>query len=249
MIEDRGARVLFRLTPVVGGGLLLWSLTLGACGSDADPIPTDDGGSSGTSGTSGTSGSSGSSGARDAGVLGDGGCPILEIGPFSGKVAVNVPRNGVPAAVKWESPDNAREADLTYAKITLADGQESELLRVTNFNITGVPAKAEIQGFEVELKRQSESGGIMDGLIELTYGGGRTSGRPKYFETPWPKSQLGTHHYGQAIDRWGNDVFPSDLTSPEFGVEIWTKRNPDAGTTDPVSGVIDSMKITVFYCE
>lgn len=254
MIKDRAAsrisRLALRLAPVLVGAAALSSLALWACGSESTPVPDADGGSSGSSGSSGTSGTSGSSGtpgAEDAGVLGDGGCPVVKVGPFSGKVAVNVTRDGIPAAVAWETPDNARESDLQFTKITLDDGQESQLLRITNFGISSVPSNAEIQGFSVEMKRQSESGGIMDGLIELTYGGNRVSGRPKYFETPWPRTQLGTHNYGQAIDRWGNDVFPNDVKSPEFGVEIWTKRNPDAGA-GAVSGVIDSLRITVYYC-
>jgi len=212
---------------------------LGACSgtdgasSSGSIVPDDDGGASPDGGATG--------------ARADSGCAIQKVGPKSGTVAVSVAREGVTTGLPWGSPEAAlTPADDAFARVTLAEGQESEMLRITGFGFV-VPEKATVLGAVVEFKRRAEDAGIVDGLIELTFSGGRTSGRPKFMASAWPRVQVGTHHYGAPEDRWGNDIFPADVMSPEFGVEIWAKRQADAGA-DPLEALIDSMRIEVFYC-
>lgn len=233
-------------TPIRRGRAATWCLLLAAaaaalgaglaaCGSDsATPSEEDAGGTS---------------------VLpqNDGGGTVVEtdagckkVGPLAGTVAKSVARAGITGALAWETPDNGKVPDNAFAKVTLAVGEESEMLRITGFGFA-IPSGVNVTGAEVEFKRQATDAGIVDGLIELTFDKGRTSGRPKYMFTSWPRAIVGTHHYGAPLDRWGNDIFAEDVNSPEFGVEIWAKREEDAGT-DPLDGLIDSLRIYVHYC-
>lgn len=210
---------------------------LAACGSDTATTGEEDAG--GSSVLPQTDSGGGTVTETDAGCK--------KVGPLSGSVAKSVPRDGVTGGLPWESPENGKVPDNTFAKVTLGVGQQSEMLKVTGFGFA-IPAGVNVTGVEVEFKRQATDAGIVDGLIELTFDKGRTSGRPKYMFTSWPRAIVGTHHYGAPLDRWGNDVFAEDVNSPEFGVEIWAKREEDAGT-DPLDGLIDSLRIYVHYCD
>ena len=59
---------------------------------------------------------------------------------------------------------------------------------------------------------------------------------------------IGTHHYGQAIDTWGNDLTPELVGRRGFGVEFFAKRQEDAGV-GPLQASVESMRVTIFYCE
>jgi hypothetical protein len=124
-------------------------------------------------------------------------------------------------------------------------GQESELLRITGFGFN-VPATARVIGAVVEFQRQASDTGIVDGNIELWLDG-KPSDRPKNLTTTWPRLIVGTHHYGQATDTWGNDLTPDLTAKPGFGVEIFAAHPADAGA-GPLEARIESMRITLFWC-
>jgi hypothetical protein len=215
-----------------------------ACGSEsADPI-ADDGGA-GDAGPLPTGDSGDDDDAHDPLNGVDAGCPIKSDGPRSGTTAASVPRAGV-TGIAWGTPENARNLDTQFARATLDLTQTSEHLRITDFGFT-IPASAQIKGVEVEFKRQAGDTGIADGNIELWLDG-MPSDRPKFVATSWPRLIVGTHHYGQAVDTWGNDLTPALVGKPGFGVEIFAKRQEDAGT-GPIEATVESMRITIFYCD
>ena len=217
-----------------------------ACGSDGESSPGSDGGGTGE----GSILPSGDSSTPDDdhhdplnGV--DAGCPIKTAGPRSGTVATSVPRAGT-TGIAWGTPENARNTEGQFALTKLGLGETSEHLRITDFGFT-IPASATIKGVEVELKRQASDTGIGDGNIELWLDGA-PSDRPKFLATAWPRLIVGTHHYGQAVDTWGNDLTPALVGKPGFGVEIYALRLQDAGEA-PLEARVDSMRISIFYCE
>jgi hypothetical protein len=215
-----------------------------ACGgNDGTAVTSDDGGAGSEGGGVLVPGDSGTHDPLN-GV--DAGCPVKAIGPRSGGTAASLARPNVTGGLAWGSPSAARSPDGQSATVTLAPDQGSELLRITDFGFT-VPSTAKVLGVEVELMRQASDTGIIDGNIELWLDGA-ASDRPKYLATAWPRTTVGTHHYGQAVDPWGNDLTPELVGRSGFGVEIWARRQEDAGTM-PLEARVESMRMTVFYCD
>lgn len=218
-----------------------------ACGSSDDAAPAEDG-----------STSEGGPGTGDGSVLppdddsdggifmshADAGCPVKYAGPNPGTVATSVARNGVNGGIAWESPANALTTNGQYAKSVVTDGDQTELLRVTGYGFN-LPANVTIKGVVVELKRQGANE-VVDGNIELWLDGA-PSDRPKFVASGWP-TKIGTHHYGQEVDTWGNDLTPELVGRAGFGTEIWARRREDAGT-GPVAAEVESLLITIWYCE
>jgi hypothetical protein len=214
-----------------------------ACGSDATAATPDDGGA-GEGSTLPTEDAAPDDDRHDPLNGQDAGCPLKVDGPRSGTTAASVPRSG--SGIAWATPENARTIDTQFALATLDLGQTSEHLRITDFGFA-IPASATIKGVEVEFKRQAGDTGIADGNIELWLDG-KPSDRPKFLASSWPRTIVGTHHYGQAVDTWGNDLTPELVGKPGFGVEIYALRKPDAGA-GPIEARVESMRITIFYCE
>ena len=100
---------------------------------------------------------------------------------------------------------------------------------------------------EVEFKRQAGDTGIGDGAVELWLDGA-PSDRPKFVATSWPRVIVGTHHYGPAVDTWGNDLTAALVGKPGFGVEVYAVRQRDAGGA-AIEARVESMRMTIFYCE
>ena len=231
-----------RISLLFGGLALLAGAGLAAaCGSSTTGDAATDGGAA--------EGSALPDGATDDphdplnGV--DAGCSVTSDGPRAGKTAASVPRTGA-TGVAWTAPANARDLDSQFARATLDLGQSSEHLRITDFGFA-IPAAATIKGVEVEFERQAGDTGIGDGNIELWLDGA-PSDRPKFLASSWPRTIVGTHHYGQAVDTWGNDLSPDLVARPGFGVEIYAIRQEDAGA-GPIEARVESMRITIFYCE
>jgi hypothetical protein len=146
----------------------------------------------------------------------------------------------------WSAPSSARSVDGQFATVTLGPDQGSELLRVTDFGFA-LPSTATIKGVVVELQRQASDQGIVDGNVELWLDG-QESARPKYVVTGWPTTIVGTHHYGQATDTWGDPLTPALVAAPGFGVELWARHQDDAGAAS-LEARVESMRITLYYCE
>ena len=233
------------LAAVSGGTLAV------ACGgSDGGSAAIgDEGGTTTDGGTGGTGGDGGSpaEGDTDGAVFmagNDAGCPVKYVGPKPGTIAQSIPRPGATGGIPWQTPMNALTVDGAFAHADLDVDQQSELLRVTGYGFD-LPPTVTIKGVVVELKRQGANK-IVDGNIELWLDG-MPSSRPKFVASGWPVA-IGTHHYGQEVDTWGDDLTPALVGKPGFGTEIWARRRDDAGT-GPVSADVESLLITIWYCD
>ena len=214
-----------------------------ACGSS-------DSGGDATTGGDGGSGLDGGSDppeeVSDGGIFmshADAGCPVKYAGPNRGTIAVSVPRTGA-TGIPWVNPTNALTVDGQYARATVTDGEQTELLRVTGFGFE-VPSNVIVKGVVVELKRQGDNA-IVDGNIQLWLDG-VASDRPKFVASGWP-TKIGTHHYGQEVDTWGNALTPELVGRAGFGTEIFAKRREDAGT-GPAPAEVESLLMTIWYCD
>ena len=174
----------------------------------------------------------------------DAGCSVKFIGPRPGTIAVSVPRSGEAASIPWTNPQNAFAVDGKFSRAELNLDEESEYLRVTGYGFS-LPPTATVKGIVVQLKRQG-SNAIADGIVNLWLDKVPAE-RPKVLNSPWPRT-LGTHHYGQEVDTWGNDLTPAEISKPGFGAQLYAKRNADAGA-GAVAAEVESLQLTVWYCE
>jgi hypothetical protein len=126
----------------------------------------------------------------------------------------------------------------------LNDGQQSNELKISDFQLN-IPETADTWGIEVQLKRRAPDGGIEDSRVDLTIAG--KTPQWKYLVVPWPKSIIGTHAYGQPVDTWKVDLFPSDVNPASFSARLWVKKDDDAGT-GPALAQVDSLKVAVYFC-
>ncbi len=175
------------------------------------------------------------------------GCRLKTTDYRSGAKAENLARPDNPNAVAWSDVENALGEDGKVASVTLNDGQESAELRISEFGIN-LPDSVETWGIEVELKRQAPEGGVEDAKVTLAVDGKTDSEIDwKYVKGPWPRSIMGTHHYGQAVDTWKMDLYPKDVNTKTFAARLWVRKQADAGT-GPVTANVEAMKVAVWYC-
>jgi hypothetical protein len=235
----RVAIVVIAVVPVAAGIVL-------ACGdSTTGSAPPSSSPEGGIPGADSSPGDAPAGPTDDSGVqFAPDGCRLITTGYLVGLKAENVARTDITNAVNWTNVTAALVDDTKFATVTLNDGQESAELRVSQFNVN-VPSNAETWGIEVELKRQAPNGGILDGKVNLIMG--TKPVQFKFFEPNWPTTIVGTHHYGQAVDTWGVDLYPSDVDTPSFAATLTVKRALDAGS-GPVIANVDSIKVAVHYC-
>jgi hypothetical protein len=226
-----------------------------ACsGSDdaADAGTANDAGaradSGGSSGASGTSGMAGTVDPKDAFFNPPAGAdkPVPDNSCIAHCTEYKVPGKieDVPRAggVAWTDVANAASPDGTLASVTLAPGQESDFLYVSDFGFDFQGTKP-LTGVTVALKRWAE-GNVDDAEFTIVIEGHPTRG---HLFAGWPKD-VGSHHYGQAVDPWGDtDIFPADVTTRTFGAHVAVKRAADAGAGN-VTAHIDAMRVAVCYC-
>ncbi|MDB4934424.1 MAG: hypothetical protein JWP87_1396 [Labilithrix sp.] len=228
------------------GGAVAGAFVVACGGTDGggDATDTNEGG---TFGDAGTDPGDPPEDLTEAGIFmshADAGCPVKYAGPRPGTIAQSIPRTGVTTGKAWNDPSGGLSIDGQYASAPLADGEKTELLRVTGYGFD-IPANVSIKGVVVQLKRQGGTR-IVDGNIELWLDG-VASDRPKFIASGWP-IKVGTHHYGQEVDTWGNDLTPALINKPGFGTEIWAKHREDAGA-EPATAEIESLIVTIWYCD
>lgn len=239
-----------RKTPVaIFGSILTTSLVIFflACGSDTTATP--EGGEGGTSNPSNEGGNPGDAGTGSLGCPGDAakapnGCCLKTTDYRSGAKAENVARTDITNGVNWENVEGAISEDGQFATVTLSDGQESNELKISDFQLN-IPETADTWGIEVQLKRRAPDGGIEDSRVDLTVAG--KTPQWKYLVVPWPRTIIGTHNYGQPVDTWKMDLYPSDVNPASFSARLWVKKDDDAGS-GPALAQVDSLKVAVYYC-
>lgn len=225
----------------------LVSACVGAFVACSDETATSPGATDGGGGAEGGTSGDGAPRPSDAGTdapISPTGCPLATTGYRSGAKAENIPRTDIAGGVSWTDVEGALSEDGKLATVTLDDGQESAELRVSQFGIK-LPDTAETWGIEVQLKRRAPDGGVEDSRVDLAIEGKAVAW--KYVKGPWPTKIVGTHHYGQAIDTWGVDLYPSDVNRDSFAAKLWVKKSADAGP-GPVTATVDSLKVAVWYC-
>ena len=217
----------------------------------SDDTPATPGGSDGGSET-GSSPSDGGQEPIDGGpdvLVSPTGCPLKTTDYRAGSKAESRPRTDIAGGVDWANVEGALSEDGKFATVSLNDGQESAELRVSQFGVQ-LPPNAETWGIEVQLKRRAPDGGVEDVRMDIEIPGKAEGARPnnwKFVKGDWPTKIVGTHHYGQAIDTWGVDLYPADVATDGFAAKLWVKKKPDAGT-GPVFAIVDSIKVAVWYC-
>ena len=210
-----------------------------ACGEQTPATPGSDGGTGNETGASPDATAEEDAGGNRAPT----GCLLRTTDYTIGAKAENVPRADAPNAANWTNVEGALSEDGQFASVTLEEGQESAELRVRGFGLQ-IPDTAETWGIEVELKRRAPDGGVEDHQINVEIEGKPT--RFKFVKGPWPKSIVGTHAYGQAVDTWGIDLYPADVNKPSFAAKVSVKRAADA--VGPVTAIVDSLKVAVHFC-
>lgn len=237
----RSVLVVAALCALGSGGLAV------ACGGSdgGTSVIGDDAGSG--EGSAPDGGGTPAEGDTDGGIFmagNDAGCPVKLAGPNPGTIAASIPRPNATGGIAWQSPMNALTVNGAFAHADVSNDQQTELLRVTGYGFN-LPSTVTIKGVVVELKRQGANQ-IVDGNIELWLDGAASS-RPKFVASGWPVS-IGTHHYGQEVDTWGDTLTPAIVGKPGFGTEIWARRRDDAGT-GPAPADVESLLITIWYCD
>jgi hypothetical protein len=229
--------------------LLLAALATYACGeaTGADPEPEADAGARIDSGLGTPTEEDASETPPDNGEVhkAPDGCILKSTGMHSGRKVEALPRSDLPSAVAWTNVVNAQQIDGKFASVTLGDGQESAELRLSDFALD-VPTNADTWGIEVELKRQAPQGGIEDVRVDVFVEGQATG--YKVLKGPWPKSIVGTHVYGQAVDTWHVNLNPPDVNKPIFAALLWVRKAADAGVAGPVTALVESIRVNIWYC-
>ena len=235
----------------VGASLVAGSVCVFlACGSNSTATtPATDGGTTPTTNDSGALPKA----LGDAGFS-PSGCSLIGTDIHAGKTAESVVRADKPDGIAWTNPAGALQDDGDFASVVLDDGQESAELRISDFAFA-IPDSYDTWGMVVQLKRQVATDG---GVIQSSYVNVGIDGKNPSFKFDnasfyWPTKIVGTHDYGQPIDTWGVDLFPSDINAKTFSAKLWAKKTPVTAegpnsVTGPVTATVDALRVIVWYC-
>ncbi len=140
----------------------------------------------------------------------------------------------------WVNTSNATgAANASSASVTLAAGQSTQYLKVTNFGF-GLPVDVSVDGVVVVVRK---SGAIGKDLSVRLVKGASIVGDDKATATAWPGA-LTDVSYGGASDGWTASLNESDVNASTFGIVIAAQYN--AFDMNPTVQ-IDSVTITVHY--
>jgi hypothetical protein len=109
-------------------------------------------------------------------------------------------------------------ASLT-AQAQIDAGEDTQVLRATNFGFLDPPDDATIQGVEVKITKQDEdnTNSVIDHSVQLLYNG---SPLGSWFSgSPWPGTST-TVTYGAASSTWGASLTGAMVKHSTFGVQI-----------------------------
>src|SRR3989344_9043663 len=125
---------------------------------------------------------------------------------------------------------------------TFNDTEYSEILKLTNFNFSSVPAGATIDGITVAVERRTTAGNAKDALVKLYDSTGTLVGDSKADTVSnWPGTAT-VKTYGGAADTWNASLDRDDIVSSNFGVAIAAQATANAAIA-----AIDYATITINY--
>lgn len=142
--------------------------------------------------------------------------PALDTGwVFAGSASVT--SNG---DASWTNPANAAGANTgTYAYASVGNGDISDDLNLTNYDLAALPSTATVDGVEVALYQQRNGvGQVRDYKVQLiiegsALGSNRATGSIV-------STTAGERLYGSAVDTWSLSLAASQLKSSTSGVKI-----------------------------
>lgn len=127
--------------------------------------------------------------------------------------------NVAGAGPDWSSPSNAGASDNVYAQCTI-NANASDKLRFTNFDLSGLPDGAVIDGLEIsiEANRQSVSGTLNFDSAQIVIGGAAAG--DENTEASALTSGDATYTRGGSTDLWGLGAIHRDALDSGFGFQI-----------------------------
>lgn len=144
--------------------------------------------------------------------------------------------------VDWADIANVASADGQMAEASLAVGEISKYLNVSNFGFN-IPLNATIKGILLEIEKHEISTVIVDEEIKLRKAGVRVGDNKADTVTEWPSMPDQYISHGGSSDLWGTTWTAAQINDSGFGVSVAVEN--DGG--DPGAGHIDHIKITVYY--
>ncbi len=141
----------------------------------------------------------------------------------------------------WVTWDNALSNNATNSTVVLTDDvKNSNRLFVSDFGMT-IPGIAEIQGFEILIKKQLLVGDINDNAVRLMTDSATSVGTEQSMGTAWTAGYQ-TIIYGGPTDLMGWAPLPIDVNSTTFGIGLVVATT----TIDSQAGV-DVIQVRVYY--
>jgi len=161
-------------------------------------------------------------------------------GPNNGGAFAN---DNTVGTIDWSNPSSANISDDSYATASLGSSAVTHYLKATGFGFS-IAAGATINGIQVDVERNGDSGNkILDNSVRLVKGG-TISGDEKAKLGTWPNPPDQYITYGNSTDLWGLNWTYSDINNASFGFVISAKHDDTGGTK---TASVDCIRITVYY--
>jgi hypothetical protein len=146
----------------------------------------------------------------------------------------------------WSNPDNVKASDDAYAVNLVNKLDESDWLRATNFDFSGIPAGSTIDGIEAKIEHHCGNAGVVfDGSVYLRKSSGQV-GSNKASASYWPTSDAEVTYpvTGGATDKWGTTWTLAEIQNINFGIDL-SALNGDVNAAR--NAYVDCISIRVYY--
>ena len=143
--------------------------------------------------------------------------------------------------VSWSSTTNIYATDSTSAFVTLTSGQASDVLRAGGFDLSSIPAGAQIDGVEVVVRAGRTGTDVSIDLVQLLDASGAKIGTNKASTPTTLTGSVVNYTFGGAADLWSNSLDAAWVKDTDFGVAVGVVSS--AGGT----AYIDSVTVNVYY--
>jgi len=152
----------------------------------------------------------------------------------------------------WSDIDNVKISNDTYATAGNAYVEptvdETNTLKVTNFDFSSIPNTATITGIKVTVEKKSSHDDVSDycrdDSVFLNKADDTASSSSRADSiTHWPTTETNID-YGGSKDTWGLNLNIEDIKNSNFGVRF---KAIVVSETTAVTAYVDSISITVYY--